>query len=153
MSAWYAAFAAAGLTLAASPAHAGEADRAKAEIWAKEQAIYAGRGGGNFDAYIGSIATGYLAWPPSRPAPIGPEGLTRDGAALAGQAREKIAMTLTDFSLNGDTAVIYYSNHRTVRPDGTAVDETYENIHVWVRERGSWRLFGGMSRQKTGGGR
>ena len=143
----------AGLVLAASPAaDAAQADAAKAEIWAKEQAIYAGRGAGSFDPYIGAIATGYLAWPPGRPAPIGPEGLRRDGAALAGQSREKIAMTLTDFSLNGDTAVIYYRNHRTMRPSGEAVDEVYENIHVWVREGGAWRLFGGMSRRKAENG-
>ena len=131
-------------------AFAGEAEAAKAEIWAREQAIYAGRGAGDFGAYVGSIAEGYLAWPPGRPGPIGPEGLKRDAGALVGQTREKLSMELVDFSLNGDTAVIYYRNHRTMRPDGQAVNEVFDNIHVWVRENGAWRLFAGMSRPMPG---
>jgi hypothetical protein len=51
-----------------------------------------------------------------------------------------------DFTLHGDTAVIYYLNHRTMRPDGAPTDEKFENIHVWVRAGDDWQIVGAMSR-------
>jgi ketosteroid isomerase-like protein len=65
---------------------------------------------------------------------------------MVGQTKEKLTMELMDFTLHGDTAVIYYLNHRTMRPDGTAVDEKFENIHVWVRDGADWKIVGAMSR-------
>jgi len=125
-----------------------DADRARIRdaIWAKEQKIYADRANGRLDFYIANTSPHYVGWPPSAPKPLALTGLKEDGKRLAGQTREKLSMELTDFTLSGDTAVIYYLNHRTMKPDGTPVDEKFENIHVWTREGGDWKLIGAMSR-------
>ncbi len=47
---------------------------------------------------------------------------------------------------HGDTAIIYYVDHRTVKPDGTPVDQVFDDIHVWVWENGDWTVLASMSR-------
>ena len=115
-------------------------------IWAKEQKIYANRANGNLDYYVQNTSPNYVGWPPSAPMPVALTGLKADSQRMKGLTKEKLTMQLTDFTLSGDTAVIYYLNHRTARPDGTVVDEKFENIHVWTREGADWRLIGAMSR-------
>lgn len=121
-------------------------DPAQAEIWAKEQQIYAARGRGDIGVYRASAATGYLAWPPHRAQPEGNTGLEKTGRELKGKDQERLAMHLMGFSRNGDTAVIYYDTHRTRRSDGTPADDRFEVTHTWVREAGVWKVFGGMAR-------
>lgn len=119
---------------------------AQAEIWTLEQAIYAARGRGDMRPYIDHVARDYLAWPPRIPAPGGVDSLHALAGRMSAENREILTMTPVAFSLNGDAAVIYYSTHRTRRPDGSATDERFDVIHSWVRERGRWRLLGGMAR-------
>jgi hypothetical protein len=65
---------------------------------------------------------------------------------MRSQDKEKIETSFSDFTLHGDTAVIYYVNHRTVMPNGTPVDQTFDNIHVWVRDGADWKVLASMSR-------
>jgi hypothetical protein len=123
-------------------------EQVRAEIWAKELAIYAGRGDGNLQPYIDALATDYIAWPPFREEPAGAAGLENLALRMRGQDQEELEMTFLDFSLNGDTASIYYKTHRTRSADGSPANDFYEVIHVWVREDGVWRVFGGMARDK-----
>jgi hypothetical protein len=137
------------LVMAAASAQAQTADEKTAvrdAIWAKEQKIYANRANGNLEYYIQNTSPNYVGWPPSAARPVALTGLKQDSKRMVGLTKEKLTMELTDFTLSGDTAVIYYLNHRTVRPDGTAVDEKFENIHVWTKEGEDWRLVGAMSR-------
>ncbi|MBL8631185.1 MAG: nuclear transport factor 2 family protein [Rhodospirillaceae bacterium] len=120
--------------------------KAQGEIWAKEQKIYADRANGGLAYYIVNTSPNYIGWPPNSAKPLAQTGLKNDSKAMAGKTQEKLTMELMDFTLSGDTAIIYYLNHRTARPDGTAVDEKFENIHVWTRENGDWKLMGGMAR-------
>jgi hypothetical protein len=124
------------------------AERAKtqAEIWAKEQAIYKGRAEGDLNFYVDNAAPNYLGWPPSAARPMDRTSLNRDAARMTGQNKEQLTMELAGFTQEGDTAVIYYINHRTMRPDGTPTDQRFENIHVWTRVDGAWRVVGAMSR-------
>jgi hypothetical protein len=135
-------------TAYAAPAIPGAAQKAaiQEEIWTKEQAIYAARGRGDIGVYLANAATDYLAWPPLRAQPEGNEGLNKTGRELKGKNQERLAMHLTGFAVNGDTAVIYYDTHRTRRSDGTPADERFEVTHTWVREEGTWKVFGGMAR-------
>ena len=119
---------------------------AQAEIWEKEQAIYAARGRGDIGAYLSNTATDYLAWSPLRAQPEGNDGLRKTGEMLEGKDQERLKMTLAGFAMNGDTAVIYYNTHRTSRSDGTPADDRFEVTHTWVREDGVWKVFGGMAR-------
>jgi hypothetical protein len=118
----------------------------KKEIWAKELSIYAGRGEGKLDFYIDNTSSQYLSWPPTVSAPMPLSTLQRDGAAMRGKEKEKIDTQFKGFTLSGETAVIYYVNHRTMKADGTPVNQYFENIHVWVHENGAWKVLGGMSR-------
>ncbi|MDX2224277.1 MAG: nuclear transport factor 2 family protein [Rhodospirillaceae bacterium] len=134
--------------LAASAVHAEDAakEKAKAEIWAKEQAIYNERATGGLSYYVNNASPHYVGWPPSAPKPLALTGLRTDAQRMTGLNKEKLTMQLMDFTLHGDTAVIYYLNHRTMRPDGTPTDEKFENIHVWVRAGNDWQIVGAMSR-------
>jgi hypothetical protein len=146
-------FAVTAMVLAAATATAIEAlpvedatEVARKQIWAKELAIYAGRGKGQLDFYIDNASQEYLGWPPTATAPFPLKDLRRDGIALRGKNQEKITTSFKGFTLSGETAVIYYTNHRTAKADGTPVDQYYENIHVWAREGEDWKVLGGMSR-------
>ncbi len=119
---------------------------AKHAIWTKELAIYSARSHGDLHFYVSQLADGYMAWPPQKAAPIGNTELSSDAAAMKGQGQEKLAMELADFTLNGDTAIVYYNVHRTVLPDGTPTDQHFQNIHVWIYRDGAWKIFGGMAR-------
>jgi hypothetical protein len=121
-------------------------DRVRDEIWAMERAIYAGRGDGDMQPYIDALAADYKAWPPFREAPAGAAALEDLAGRMRGQDQEELEMTFLDFSLNGDTASIYYRTHRTRMADGSPADDRYEVIHVWVREDNVWRVFAGMAR-------
>lgn len=137
------ALACAGGLGAASP---DETARARTAIWAKEMAIYRGRSRGSVDFYLANASPNFLAWTAGTPAPFRLDKLRASGAAMRGRNGEVIKTTFRDFSLSGDTAIIFYQNHRTRLADGTSVDQTYDNIHVWQRDGGDWKVLASMSR-------
>ena len=128
-------------------------DRAAArdEIWAKEQAIFSGRSRGDLGVYVGFTAGNYMGWPPDSPAPLGIEQLREGAEQMRGKDQEEIAMEFGDITFSGNTAVIYYSTHKTRLPDGTPVDQTADIAHVWVREDGQWELLGALGRYTSPG--
>ncbi|MEO0995955.1 MAG: hypothetical protein AAFX58_00435 [Pseudomonadota bacterium] len=128
------------------------AEAVEALIWEKELAIFAGRGEGDISNYIGVASDHYLGWPPVLPRPTTLETLkaTADQAvALRGEVSN---LSRKGFTLNGDTAIMYFLNHRTRLGDGMAdegqraVSQFYENVHVWNKEGGEWKLIGGFAR-------
>lgn len=135
----------------AGPAEIAPLQRAQAqeEIWQKEQAIYSARGRGSLAPYIAATAQDYRAWPPGFPVPTDADDLRNGQEAMTALNNEVLEMTFISFALEGDAAVIYYRTHRTVRPDGQAVDEHFEVTHSWVRKDGEWRILGGMARPAT----
>jgi ketosteroid isomerase-like protein len=136
--------------MATGSAHADAAkDAAQKVIWAKEQSIYAGRAKGDLSPYISNAAPEFLAWPPYSAAPYGIKTMQGMEKSWSGKNQEKLSMEFKDFTLHGDTALIYYLNHRTSLPDGTPVDQKWEIVHVWVRDHGQWTVLGGM--QRAGG--
>jgi hypothetical protein len=120
--------------------------QARNAIWAKEMAIYEGRSRGMVDFYIANASPNFLAWTAGTPAPFRIDKLRAGKPAMVGKDQEIIKTSFRDFSLSGDTAIIYYVNHRTRLPDGTAVDQTYDNIHVWQKTDGDWKVLASMSR-------
>src|SRR3546814_16279579 len=109
---------------------------AQAEIWEKEQAIYAARGRGDIGAYLSNTATDYLAWSPLRAQPEGNDGLRKTGKMPEGKDQERLQMTLEGFAMNGDTAVISYNTPRTRRSAGTPPAARSEVYHHWVTKQG-----------------
>ncbi len=123
-------------------------EAARTTIWTLEQAIYAGRAKGDVSAYADNTAQGYLAWPPILAAPMRVDGFKRPKTAPTA-SHEKLSMELVDFTIHGDTAIIYYRTHRTMRADGTPADDRFDVTHTWVREGGTWRVLGGMARNQV----
>ena len=118
-----------------------------AEVWALEQAIYQRRAKGDTKFYSDISSSRYLGWPAPADEPVPYEtirGFATSGEFLPG---EVIDVVSDGISVDGDTAISYFSTHRTVRPGGQTVDERYENIHVFVRREEGWRLLGAMSRR------
>ncbi len=115
-------------------------------LWQKELKIYEGRAHGNLDFYLANTSPNFLAWPPISDRPIGNEGLKKTVVRVAA-GHEVIKSEVTGFTKDGDTAIIYYLNHRTMKADGTPVDESFANIHVWIKRNAQWVLLGGLSRQ------
>ena len=123
-----------------------EIAQAQDEIWALEKAIYASRAEGNFQPYIDGASEHYMApharggWEP------GKEGLEAARERLSGNSQEILEMNFRAFTLHGETAVIYYHNHRTQLPDGSPADQWYEIMHIWARDGDGWTLVGSMPR-------
>jgi hypothetical protein len=130
---------------AADPAPAAQYEAAKDTIWTLEQSIYAGRAKGDISNYANNVAAGYLAWPPMAAQPMRSDKL-RPVPPAQRQTQERLTMTFMDFTLHGDTAIIYYKTHRTSLADGTPVDQWHETTHTWVLEDGKWHVLGGMAR-------
>ena len=126
-------------------------EAARNEIWGKEQAIFSGRSRGDLGVYLGFTAGDYMGWPPRSPAPLG-IGQLREGAEqMLGKDQEEIAMEFGDITFSGNTAVIYYSTHKTRMPDGAPVDQTADIAHVWIREDEEWKLLGALGRYTSPG--
>jgi len=139
----------AAIASAADPGPAPTVEKAavQAEIWAKEQSIYAGRSRGDLGPYVSNTSLQYVSWPPTVKAPMGYQKLA--GTTVPPNSNhEQLTMTFMDFALSGDTAVIYYRTHMTRRANGDPVDLTYDVTHTWTREGGVWRVIGGMARQE-----
>jgi hypothetical protein len=128
-------------------------DSARRLIWEQELAIYQARGRGDLAVYAAAITPSYLAWPPRSQHPIDAATFRGQAAAFVQTRGETLEMRLTAFSLDGDTAIIYYETHRTRLPDGTPADERFDVVHVWLARDGGWRLFGGMARASAMAGR
>jgi hypothetical protein len=124
-------------------------EAAKNTIWQKELAIYKGRGEGDLSIYLNSTSNQYVGWPPGAKIPADLLGLRKMAKSVSGLNQERLTMELADFTLSGDTAVIYYHTHRTTLPNGEPTDQRYAICHVWVREQGEWRLIGAHGRLKS----
>jgi hypothetical protein len=128
------------------------------QIWSQELAILEGRERGDLSPYLNAIAPDYLGWPPVMAEPLAHNQFKADSVNQAALKGEIIAGKLRGFTVNGDTALCYFSTHRTMLGEGFAqgdariVDQHYENVHVWVRREGEWKLFGGMARLKPSRG-
>jgi hypothetical protein len=137
--------AALGLAHSAFAQSAAEIAKAKDEVWAMEKKIYTyeqrNLGG---DYYYRISADGYLGWVYGTPKPF--HKPKAPPTPLTTPTKEVITPEFTDFSLEGNTAILYYTNHRTMLRDGTPVDQYFDNIHVFIREGGDWKLMASMSR-------
>lgn len=121
-------------------------------IWAKELAIFQGRTAGDLSFYIDAADKSYVAWPYGIEEPIDYQTLKSQahmGAAIKGEITE---LTKKKIVITGDTAQSYFLNHRTRLGEGMAsegerdVDRYFDNIHVWARIEGEWKIIGGLSR-------
>lgn len=117
------------------------------KIWAQEMKIYEMRRSGDMGYYLSLANPGYMAWPAPAEVPLSFERLSKQvGGGQMMEAGERITVTKKGMSFDGDTALAFFETHRTQRAGGQAVDERFENIHVWVKRGEDWRLIANMSR-------
>jgi ketosteroid isomerase-like protein len=139
----------AGLAGGCAPEPPAQSDEdAQAEIWAIEQAIYAGRADGDLSKYLASASPHYMGWPPGAKVPADLSRLREMADSVAGQNQEELELEFAEFTRSGDTAIVFYHTHRTRLPTGEPVNQRFAIIHVYAREQGSWRLVGALGRLK-----
>lgn len=122
-----------------------ESDRAR--IWELEQTIYERRAVGDIQFYLDNSNPSYLGWPFGLEKPTNLDSLREWNSENSFQSGEKIQVTLDGVSVEGDTAIAYFSTHRTRKPGGEVTQEKYQNIHVWTRIGDDWTLMGSFSRK------
>ena len=134
--------------IAADGAASNEADgEIKAQIWAGEQAIFAGRGRGDVTPYLSVIHPAFLAWPFGATEPFDAEQfIAQNSGDKEFPPGEKITLKSDAMSVSGAMVISYFTTHRTARPGGAPVDERFANIHVWLRHDGAWKVVASMSR-------
>jgi len=140
---------------ASATVDSGDRQLIEADIWKMESAIFEGRGRGDLSNYLDVTSSQYLGWPPVLDKPLSLEKFRSEenmgqSTALRG---EVITFEKNGFTMNENTAITYFTSHRTRMGEGMAVngsrdvDEYYENTHIWTFEDGKWRLIGGMARK------
>ena len=141
LSAWSILAAVAAPLRAATPAEA-----ALEEIWAMEAKIYAGRATGTMQPYVDAVSRNMLSFPFGTANPIDYVAFVESAKRFKGD-KESNRIYLKGFYLTGgNTAVIFYRSHRTVRPEGTVVDEYWDTTHIYAREEGRWWLMSSINR-------
>lgn len=123
-----------------------------AQLWKYEQEIYLKRGQGDLSYYLSLAHPDYTVWAPGWPKPNGHAELVKAVADLKGRTRgEVITPTLKHIEVDrsGSVAMVYYSTHRTRTADGKIVDDRFDTLHVWVREKDRWLMLGGMARPQS----
>jgi hypothetical protein len=130
----------------AEPTPADGVEAVRDALWKKEIAIYEGRSRGDLSYYVANASPAFLAWTSGTKEPFRKDALEAGLATMKGRGHEVITHQYLDISLSGDTAIFYYRNHRTRLPDGTVVDQRYDNIHVWQWTDGVWKVLASMSR-------
>jgi hypothetical protein len=132
--------------LAAPVRAATPAEIALEEIWAMEAKIYAGRASGTMQPYVDAVSRNMLSFPFGTANPVDYAGFVESAKRFKGD-KENNRVYLKGFYLTGgNTAVIFYRAHRTVRPEGTVVDEYWDTTHIYAREDGRWRLMSSINR-------
>jgi len=122
-------------------------DADKAAIWELEKTIYEKRSVGDIEYYIANSNPEYLGWPFGLDEPANLDVLETYASEGRFKPGENLVVTSDGISVEGHTAVSYFSTHRTQKPGGDVVDEKYQNIHVWAKRDGNWTLIGSFSRK------
>lgn len=121
-------------------------EQALEDIWAIEAQIYAGRARGTMQPYVEAASRSMLTFPFNAANPQDYAGFVESAKRFTGD-QERNRVFLKGFYLTGgNTAVIFYRAHRTVRPDGTAVDEYWDTTHIYAREGAGWKLLSSFNR-------
>lgn len=129
----------------------GDVEKIREHIWHKEMSIYQGRSNGDMSYYLSNTSDHFLAWASGKKDPYDKASLQKRSESMKGKTQEVITTTPKGFTVSGNTAVIYYLNHRTRTADGRNVDQHYDNIHVWLNENCRWNLIASMSRASESG--
>ncbi len=125
-------------------------EEAQEEIWELEEAYFTNLYKANYEAVIDIVHDQFLGWPDSVPQPINKEQSTRFMKQLIPKpAPCALRIERAGIRLLGNAAITQYMLHVNCS-DSSGVEKTQSSriTHTWVKERGCWKLLGGMSRDK-----
>jgi ketosteroid isomerase-like protein len=118
---------------------------AQREVWQAEQDYWVLTRDRDVAGFLALAHERVTVWPVTAKLPI-------DRARLGETQRARGARDpITDYDLafhailvHGDAAIVYY----TVVTTGPAAKSQSLITHTWIKDRGAWRLAGGMSRRE-----
>jgi hypothetical protein len=133
-------------TVAVAAPAAMSADQALEQIWAIETQIYQARARGSMQPYAETVSKHMLSFGFDSANPTGYAQSQVAFKQFSGDHEHNRIYLKGFYVTGGNTAVIFTRSHRTMRPDGTAVDEYFDTTHIYAREEGRWRLMTSFNR-------
>ncbi len=136
--------------LALAELNVADLSTAQREVWQAEQDYWVLTKNKDVEGFLALAHDRVALWPATATSPIDRARL-RDTQRARGEREALTGYELTFHSIQvyGDAAVAYYTVVTTGNPAGGAPVKSRSLItHTWVKDRGAWRLAGGMSRRE-----
>ncbi|MEM4235270.1 MAG: nuclear transport factor 2 family protein [Candidatus Methanomethylicaceae archaeon] len=117
------------------------------EIWKLEEAYFTNLFRANYRGVLDLVHPQFLGWPGNLPKPIGKEESAEFMKKLVPQPTQCIIrIERAGLQQSGDTALTQYTLHVDC-PTASGILKTQSSriTHTWTREKGQWKLLGGMS--------
>jgi len=117
------------------------------EIWKLEEAYFTNLYRANYGGILALVHPQFLGWPANLPKPIGREESAEFMKRLVPQPMPCIIrIERAGLQQSGDTALTQYTLHVGC-PEASGMVRTQSSriTHTWTRQKGQWKLLGGMS--------
>ncbi len=117
------------------------------EIWKLEEAYFTNLYKANYEGVLSLVHKQFLGWPGNLPKPIGREESAQFMKRLIPLPTScSIRIKRVGLQQVGDTVLTQYILHVDC-PDasGTIKAQSSRITHTWTRDKGQWKLLGGMS--------
>ena len=129
---------------------AGEQNRGKTveeEIWKLEDAYFTNLYRANYEGVLALVHSQFLGWPGNLQKPIGREESAQFMKRLIPQPTPcTVRIERAGLQQTGDTALSQYTLHvKCPEASGTLKTLSSRITHTWTRQKGQWKLLGGMS--------
>ena len=120
------------------------------EIWALEEAYFGNLYKADYDGVLALVHKRFLGWPSAVPQPIDQEASARFMKQLISKPTScKVKIERAGIQVLGAVALTQYTLHVTCAAvEDASRTQSSRITHTWVKERGSWKLLGGMSYDK-----
>jgi len=118
------------------------------EIWALEKAYFANLYKADYEAVLALVHTQFLGWPGTVPQPIDKDGSARFMKEFFPEPTTcTFKIERGGIRVIGEVALTQYTIHVNCG-DTVAVAKTQSSriTHAWIKDDGSWKLLGGMSK-------
>jgi ketosteroid isomerase-like protein len=117
------------------------------EIWKLEEAYFTNLYRADYGGVLALVHPRFLGWPGNLPKPIGREESAEFMKRLIPQPTPcGIRIEHAGLQQSGDTALTQYILHVDC-PTASGMERTQSSriTHTWIRQKGQWKLLGGMS--------
>lgn len=131
-----------------APRSANELKSATEQVWAGEQAYWRDVKAHDVKDYLALWSEDFMGWPIVDEHPAGKGSLRAVVEGPGASLGNVTAYTLQRESVrrHGPVVITYYRVTETRRvANGSDVTTTYRLSHTWLKERGAWKIVGGMS--------